>query len=712
MEVLTGQDHHKKDNREVALILPQFMLLTFVIMAFMFSSKNIKVYPANITDGTLDIKTTLLSQNLTSLNGRWNFSWRPSKTIPTYDKLRRGKSHSKDLPGHWKQFANKEGLQQGFASYWLEVDFSGTPKHFRENLSIMIKPIAVAYELYLLTPDQPASLLIRNGTFGVSKEKSRVQKVLTVAEITKTIPPKKLILLWNVSNFEHFQTNIQDSPILGENLAILALERNSLFRSFSILGVIFLMAILSLTFHIFSKDNSGLWLSFFCIAFFTNILVVQGFHSYLTPQQTFDFRWNLFLGFFTLTLTAITFAIYSFSTLDSHSRLFKNWLKVNTYMTFVILALYMLIPTGYYVKIFGFAYLHAFSCILSAFFILFRAKEHSTFLRIISSLGFTLLCFTCLNDMLHHLGVIETGYVAVYGIVIFIFFQLQSLAFKVRWSLNKLAYLNTNLTQEIDSHTQQLTLSNKKLEEENLHVNSLTRILCHDIATPLNIVSGGVHILQERLKESKDPVIKRFLGRMENAADLQTSILDHVRNLLAYRSGRMSIELNHVNLIESVSNVVDLLFERFNEKKIVLEWLQRPLEEAIILADKTTLISQVLMNVFTNALKFSFSGNRISLTCIMKDESITLRIRDYGIGMSEEIINQVFEFSGSSSSRQGTSGELGTGFGMPIVKEYMEAFQGGIKVESNEMNENVKDHGTTIILTFKRPSENLSQKVG
>ena len=84
-----------------------------------------------------------------------------------------------------------------------------------------------------------------------------------------------------------------------------------------------------------------------------------------------------------------------------------------------------------------------------------------------------------------------------------------------------------------------------------------------------------------------------------------------------------------------------------------------------------------------------------------EENEIHLEIRDHGIGMSKDMLNQLF-LEGEQTTRQGTQGEKGTGFGMPLVKTCMNYHDAKISVESNVIDLFPKEHGTTFHLYLKK----------
>jgi signal transduction histidine kinase len=108
---------------------------------------------------------------------------------------------------------------------------------------------------------------------------------------------------------------------------------------------------------------------------------------------------------------------------------------------------------------------------------------------------------------------------------------------------------------------------------------------------------------------------------------------------------------------------------------------------------------QVINNLISNAIKLSKEYSKIHISLIQQAESIELIVEDQGIGMSENYLASLFEESGANS-RRGTAGEHGTGFGMPILKKFMDLYGGHIKVSSRCISVHPDNHGTKVVLTF------------
>ncbi len=245
-------------------------------------------------------------------------------------------------------------------------------------------------------------------------------------------------------------------------------------------------------------------------------------------------------------------------------------------------------------------------------------------------------------------------------------------------------------------------LARKKSDQ----AKSLLRVLTHDILNPLMIIKHYNSVLKKELLEDKDHQdfidhIKKIDKSLE-ALFMIESIASQVKSIEALDSGKESLTLSKINLYDALVEVQDLFKLKLVEKNIHLE-ISKDLKDIYVLANKTALIHQVLSNIISNAIKFSIRDSKIDvIKSHLDSDLISITIRDYGVGIPKSLIKDIFNPSAKTSTK-GTMGEKGTGFGMPIVKEYMSAFYGDIEIDSIINKENkLEGSGTSVKLTFKR----------
>jgi signal transduction histidine kinase len=234
------------------------------------------------------------------------------------------------------------------------------------------------------------------------------------------------------------------------------------------------------------------------------------------------------------------------------------------------------------------------------------------------------------------------------------------------------------------------------LENKSDTAHGLLRVLTHDIKNPLTVVYNSALLLQKK-DLSKDD-IQKWAKKIEFGGKMINNITDQIKQIEALESGKSRLELRSVNLDHILNNVQQLFQEKLASKNLVLS--QEGDFDLDIVAEPTTLTHQVLANIVSNAIKFSQDKGHIVIRCSKESSNIMIQIEDNGIGIPPEILKNIFSKS-APTTRQGTSGEKGTGFGMPLVKEYMQLYNGNVDVQSTDISDSPNDHGTKITLTFK-----------
>lgn len=237
----------------------------------------------------------------------------------------------------------------------------------------------------------------------------------------------------------------------------------------------------------------------------------------------------------------------------------------------------------------------------------------------------------------------------------------------------------------------------KRLLEQNRQRANLLHILCHDMANPIAAVRGCIHMLYGDCADSQRDLIDLASSAMESA----NGIIMQVRETLALEEGKRMLILESLSLRAMVEESIAILDDRFRKKSIMIE--TDLMDDGPVLSEKISFINSVLNNLLTNAVKFSNPGSTITVSSVAaEDGGVELVVEDHGIGMTPELCEQVFDFT-AVTSRLGTEGEEGTGYGMPLVKGFMEAYGGSITVESNPRSSfEGKDGYTRIRLHFRR----------
>ncbi len=255
-------------------------------------------------------------------------------------------------------------------------------------------------------------------------------------------------------------------------------------------------------------------------------------------------------------------------------------------------------------------------------------------------------------------------------------------------------------TFELNELTEQLKFSNLSLEERNKKLDilaneneALINILVHDLSNPIQIISicsSKLSKLSNKLEH--EPINGKIRLALQNIHD----VIKTVRSLHALKIGKGALSLKKVNLVAICEELRILFEEKLNQKKLTFR-INSPSSEISTFSDPEILKNQILANLLSNAIKFSPEGSFIDLFLFETQDSIHIRLQDYGIGIPKDLKKDIFSLS-KPTTRLGTSGEKGTGLGLPIVKKYSEIINSDIHILEPKENES----GTCFELQFKK----------
>jgi len=199
----------------------------------------------------------------------------------------------------------------------------------------------------------------------------------------------------------------------------------------------------------------------------------------------------------------------------------------------------------------------------------------------------------------------------------------------------------------------------------------------HELRTPLSLIKGYVETLLDGARHQPD-VLERFLKIIERNAQRLDLLIQDLLTISALESGRISLDLQPVNLRALADKILGDLKPPADNKGIVLA---NHLPELIATGDVNRL-EQVLANLADNAIKYGRANGTVTVGGKQLDDGkIEIFVRDDGPGIPPEALNRVFErFYRADKARSREQG--GTGLGLSIVKHMVQAHGGDVRVES------------------------------
>ena len=237
----------------------------------------------------------------------------------------------------------------------------------------------------------------------------------------------------------------------------------------------------------------------------------------------------------------------------------------------------------------------------------------------------------------------------------------------------------------------QLEEQNRKLEIALQHEGAANRAkreflfnMSHDIRTPMNAIIGFTSLAATHI-DNREQVLD-YLKKISTSSQHLLSLINDVLDMSRIESGKVKIEEKAVHLPDLVHGVRSIIQPDVSAKRLSLFIDTMDVENEDIITDPLRL-NQILLNILSNAIKFTPTGGTISIRIAQKNGApkgrgcYEFRIKDNGIGMSEEFQKHIFEaFSREESST--VSGIQGTGLGMSITKNIVDMMGGTIAIES------------------------------
>jgi signal transduction histidine kinase len=235
-----------------------------------------------------------------------------------------------------------------------------------------------------------------------------------------------------------------------------------------------------------------------------------------------------------------------------------------------------------------------------------------------------------------------------------------------------IAIENVRLFREIQDKSRQL-------ETANQHKSEFLANMSHELRTPLNAIIGFSEVLLERLFGELNEKQDDYLKDIHSSGRHLLSLINDILDLSKVEAGRMELDLAAFDLPSAISNAMTLIRERAQRHAITLALDTDPqLGEAV--ADERK-FKQILLNLLTNAVKFTPDGGRVEVSARRDADSIVVAVHDTGIGIAAEDQAAVFE-EFRQVGRHYTNKQEGTGLGLALTRKFVELHGGRIWLES------------------------------
>jgi PAS domain S-box-containing protein len=230
-------------------------------------------------------------------------------------------------------------------------------------------------------------------------------------------------------------------------------------------------------------------------------------------------------------------------------------------------------------------------------------------------------------------------------------------------------------------------------EAASLAKSEFLAAMSHELRTPLNAIGGYVDLLALGIKGALTDQQQEYLDRIRRSQKHLLAIISDLLNFSRIEAGQINYDIRPVSVREVFDSVGAMMVPQALAKSVDFQW-QYVSNELHVFADRSRL-EQILLNLLTNAVKFTDEGGQVRMTSSPTNDHVRLDVTDTGIGIPVDNLSTIFE-PFVQVGRSLTSNTEGTGLGLAISRDLAHAMQAELTVQSTLGN------GSTFTLTFPR----------
>ena len=223
-------------------------------------------------------------------------------------------------------------------------------------------------------------------------------------------------------------------------------------------------------------------------------------------------------------------------------------------------------------------------------------------------------------------------------------------------------------------------------ENANQAKSTFLSNMSHDIRTPMNAIIGFTTLAVSNIDNKK--MVRDYLGKILSSSNHLLSLINDILDMSRIESGKIHLEETEVSLSDVLHDLKTIISGQIHAKQLELYMDAMDVMNEDVYCDKTRL-NQILLNLLSNAIKFTPAGGMISVRLkqyprTQKERQLyEIRVKDNGIGMSEEFVQKLFSpFERERSST--VSKTQGTGLGMAITKNIVDMMGGNIRIQTEQ----------------------------
>jgi PAS domain S-box-containing protein len=220
--------------------------------------------------------------------------------------------------------------------------------------------------------------------------------------------------------------------------------------------------------------------------------------------------------------------------------------------------------------------------------------------------------------------------------------------------------------------------SETQLQQLNATKDKFFSIIAHDLKSPFNTIMGFSDILVDQVREKDYGGIEKYAEIIQHSSQRAMDLLSNLLEWSRTQIGRIQFNPEFIEIGKLISDISEQLIDSAERKSITIG---RKIPRSVpVIADKA-MISTVLRNFISNAVKFTNIGGEIVISAEQKSGEVIVSVKDNGIGIAKSDLDKLFRID-ETYSTSGTMNEGGTGLGLILCKDFIEKHHGKVWVES------------------------------
>ncbi len=218
------------------------------------------------------------------------------------------------------------------------------------------------------------------------------------------------------------------------------------------------------------------------------------------------------------------------------------------------------------------------------------------------------------------------------------------------------------------------------LKQQEILKDDFFNMVSHELRTPITLIKSSLQAIENICKDEITLKMKKYLNMMNKNSSRLLKLINNILDLSKAESGYMSPIVSYFDIVVVTEDIVTSINVHANQKKNIKVIFEPNVEEAYLFFDRD-MYEKILLNLLSNAIKFTLDNKFIYVDLVIKNQGFVLKVRDQGVGIPNDRLNDVFNKFVQVNSVLSRGAE-GSGIGLSLVKKFVDILNGNIYLES------------------------------